>query len=105
MKIAVSPRVHYIIVIYYLAVSLSVLTVPDWLQLAEVDRHGPVPSEVETVEGIVLLRLVHNSEDDVVIVPSELIVIKLGIEHPYSALRGSKTETSSQSVTMFYVST
>ena len=66
--------------------SLSVLTVPDWLQLAEVDRHGPVPSEVETVEGMVLLRLVHNSEDDVVIVPSELIVIKLGIEHPDSAL-------------------
>ena len=65
--------------------SLTVLTVPHGLQLAQVDRHGPAPSEVETVEGAVLLGLVHNSDYDVVIVP-ELIILKLGIEHSYSAL-------------------
>ena len=74
--------------------SLSVLTIPDGLQLAEVNGHGPVPSEVETVEGTVQLQLVNNSEDDVIIV-TELICIKLGIEHPYSAFRGSRIETSS----------
>ena len=73
--------------------SLSVLTIPDGLQLAEVNGHGPVPSEVETVEGTVQLQLVNNSEDDVIIV-TELICIKLGIEHPYSAFRGSRIETS-----------
>ena len=69
--------------------SLSVLTIPDGLQLAEVNGHGSVPSEVETVEGTVLLRLVNNSDNDVIIV-TELIFIKLGIEHPYSAFRGSR---------------
>ena len=73
----------------YLAVSLSVLPVPDRLQLAEVDRHGPSPAQVETVERTVLFGFVHNPDDDVVIVPPELIVIKLRIEHSYSAFRGS----------------
>ena len=75
--------------------SLSVLTIPHGLQLAQVDRHSPVPGEVETVEGTVLLRLVHNSDNDVIIV-TELIFIKLGIEHPYSAFRGSNNEAGSQ---------
>ena len=64
--------------------SLSVLTIPDGLQLAEVDRHGPVPGQVETVERTVLFRLVNNSDNDVIIV-TELIILKLGIEHSYSA--------------------
>ena len=83
MKIALAcPHVLFKI---YLAVSLAVLTIPDGLQLAEVNGHGSVPSEVETVEGTVLLRLVHNSDNDVVIV-AKLILIKLSIEHPDSAL-------------------
>ena len=71
--------------IFYLALSLSILPISHWLQLTQVDGHGPAPGELDGVETAVSLGLVDYPHNDEVIV-TELVIIKLGVEHSHSTL-------------------
>ena len=71
----------------YLAVSLSILPISDWLQLTQVDGHGSGPGELDGVEAAVSLGLVHYPHNHEVVV-AELVVVKLDVEDSDSTLRG-----------------
>ena len=81
----------------YLAVSLSILPISDWLQLTQVDGHGSAPGELDGVEAAVGLGLVHYPHNHEVVV-TELVIVKLDVEHSDSTLRGPGDDIDQRSV-------